>query len=46
MISLIKAEHTFHNDATMKHFGKNLRDQNEMESLPKIGDEKFKKATR
>ncbi len=33
------------NQATIDHFGKNLRDKPEEESFPKLGDKDFVKAT-
>ena len=34
------------NQATIKHFGLNLRDKPEEEMIPKLGDKAFKEASR
>ena len=35
-----------HNTATIEYFGLNLRDKPEEESIPKLGDKDFAKASR
>ena len=39
-------DHIKHNQASVQHYGMDLREESEEVSLPKIGDEPFKRATR